>query len=261
MSETSYLRVASVTILMLVAGCDSAENSEKQAQPSLKADFAAAADALTAKTGAPGEKDSMPAANDPSVQAFEAQTSKALTALGTDALPIEGFESFDALCGKTANIVGAYSLAGTRGTAGAAQQQKMERNITQNFDTVFTPLLFSARCNAMHLPFLEGELDGSDPSKAAAVKQVRDGAFGQVSGLLQIAGDATLDAARRERILDMLVDDGSKFAVGLSIAQREQVSAQARQVSGAIPDGLRPRLEEFRSAVTQAPCGKICSVV
>ena len=261
MANTSCLCITGLSILMLISGCDGTTSGEKQAQPNLKADFVAAADALIAKTGAPGEKDVMPAANDPTVLAFEAQSVKAIAALGTDALPIEGFESYDALCGKGANIVGAYGLAGTKGTAGAAQQQKMERNIEQNFDAVFSPILFTARCNATHMAFLEGELGSSGPSKAAAVKQVRDGVFGQVVGLLQMAGDPTIDAGRLQRIVDILANDGSQFGVGLSLAQRQEVSAQAQQVSGKVPENLRAKFEKFRSELARIPCGKICSTV
>lgn len=259
MVNTSCLCITGLSILMLMTGCDGSGSGEKQTMSNLKADFVAAADALSAKTGAPGEKDVMPAANDPAVQAFEAQLGKAISALGTDALPIEGFESFEALCGKTANIVGAYASAGTKGTAGAAQQQKMERNIEQNFDALFTPLLFSARCGATHMAFLDGEMGSSDPSKAAAAKQIRDGMFDQVAGLLQVAGDATIDAGQLQRIVDILANDGSQFAVGLSLAQRQKVSAQAQQVSGKVPDDLRAKLEKFRSELARAPCGNICS--
>ena len=259
MFNSSCLRIFGLSALLLVAGCDGSAGGEKQAQPNLKADFVAAADALIAKTGAPGEKDVMPAANDPAVQAFEAQSGKALAALGTDALPIEGFESFDALCGKSANIVGAYALAGTKGTAGAAQQQKMESNLVKNFDAVFTPLLFSARCNATHMAYFEGLMDGSDPSKATAAKQVRNGLFGQVQGLLQMASDDTMDAGRRQRIVDTLANDGSQFAVGLSPTQRKDISTQAQQVGRTMPEVLRVKLEKLRTELAQAPCGKICS--
>lgn len=259
MVKTLCLRTAALPVLMLVSGCDGSTSGETQIGSNLKADFVAAADALLAKTGAPGEKEVMPAANDPSVQAFEAQSGKALAALGTDALPVEGYESYNALCDKTASIVGAYALAGTKGTAGAAQQQIMERNIEQNFDAVFAPLLFSARCNATHMPFLDGQLSSSDPSKATAVKQVRDGVFGQLAGLLQMAGDATIDAGRRQQIVDILAGDGSQFAVGLSLSQRQDISKQAQKVSEAVSDGLRSQLEKFRSELARTPCGKICS--
>lgn len=260
MTRSFFLHSAAASALLFLAGCEDAGTGNAQTEANLKVDFIAAADALAAKTGGPGEKDILPGADDPAVKAFEVQSGKALAAIGTEALPIEGFTSFEELCGKSANIVAAFAMAGTKGTAGAAQQQKMEQNIERHFDAVFTPLLFSAQCNAAHMSFLEGELDAADPTKTDAVKQVQAGMLGQVSGLMEMAGDSTTEAARREQILNLLANNASKFAIGLSAAQRQQVTAQAQKLSPVLPENLRAKLATFRSELERAPCGKICSV-
>src|SRR5690348_1299689 len=86
--------------LLLVAGCgDGGDKGTKVADT--KDQFGAAADAVSAKLAAPGAP---PAADDPSVKAFEAESERALTALGTPSLPIRGFESYDDLCGKAVKV-------------------------------------------------------------------------------------------------------------------------------------------------------------
>ena len=249
------------TILLLAVGCGREANDEAPAAPALVQSFASAADALEARTGKPGERSDMPAASDPVVQTFDEQTGKAMTALGTDALPIDGFASFDRLCGRTANIVASYALAGTQGLAGPAQQQRMIANVEQRLDQIFTPLLFSAHCTAEHLPFLEGRIDASDPAKLQAVKQVQDGVAQQVLGLLQMASDSSVDADKRRRIMELAVADAPKFALGLTAAQRAQLAAAAKEVEKMLPAELRPHAQKLGAQITQAECGKICSAL
>ena len=245
-----------LSILMLSQGCG--ESAQEVPQPSVQTEFLKAADALAAKVGSPGANAEMPAASDPAVQAFEAQAEKALAALGTEALPVSGFESYEQLCGKTANIVGAYAMAGTSGTTGPAQAQKMEQNVLRHLDQMFTPLLFSAHCNALHLPFLEGQAAGME-GKADALKQVRDGIFGQVNGLIQMASDTTLAADRRRKIVDLLAADAPKFSVALSKGQRGQIVAAAEELQKTLPEEARPLVVKMSEAVQGAECGKICS--
>ena len=230
----------------------------------LRADFSKAADALLARTGTPGEKAEMPAADDPAVQAFEAQAGRALNALGTDELKVDGFETYEALCGKTASIVGAYATAGV-GTAGAdqaAQQSRMEGNVAKYMDQMFTPLLFGAHCNAEHMPFLEEQVGeaGAGDSKAAAVNQVRAGVFQQAMGLAQMAADSGFGEARRRRIVELLAADASKFAIALTPGQREQLAAAAQQLEATLPADLKPQAQKIRAALQSAPCGNICSL-
>jgi hypothetical protein len=241
------------SLLLFAAACGGFNS------PSLANAFVDAAEALEAKTGAPGEKSEMPAASDPAVQAFAEQSSKALAALGTDTLPVSGFESFEQLCGKTANVVAAYAMAGTRGTSGAAQQQRMMANAEQHLDQMFTPLLFSVHCTAEHLPFLESRVDSSDASKMQAMKEVRDGASRQLLGLLQMASDQSLDTERRRKIMELLAADSGKLAVGLSAPQRLQIFAAVGDLEGVLPDELRPDARKLSEQIARTACGKICS--
>ena len=252
------------TSLFALAACgeDGTGNAQK-AESDLRADFTRAADALLAKTGQPGEKAEMPAPTDPAVQAFEARAGEALTALGTDRLEIDGFETYEALCGKTAAIVGAYATAGlgAGGTDQAAQQSRMESNVGRYMDQMFTPLLFGAHCNAEHMPFLEEQVGeaGAGDAKAAAVNQVRNGVFQQAMGLAQMAGDPSFEEARRRRVVELLAADASKFAIALDPRQREQLAAAARQLETSLPADLKPQAEKIRAAVQSAPCDTLCS--
>jgi hypothetical protein len=259
MRHRAFASCICATILLFAAACDRSGSNGQSNAPALPQSFADAADALAAKTGKPGEKGEMPAATDPAVQAFEEQSGRALQALGTDALPIEGFQSFEQLCGKTANVVGAYLMAGTTGTTGMAQQQLMATNVEKHLDQLFTPLLFSAHCAAKHLPFLEGQVDPSNPTKMQAVRQVRDGVAQQVMGLLQTAADASMGPARRQRVMELLAGDAGEFAIGLSAAQRQQIVAAAQELEPMLPADLRPHAQTLRTQVSQAGCGKICS--
>jgi hypothetical protein len=221
-------------------------------------DFIKAADALLAKVGKPGEKSQMPAADDPAVKAFDAQAEKGMTALGTDAMPVTGFDSFDTFCGKTTNIVGAYVSAG--GSGGASDPQQMARNVEHYLRQMFTPLLFSAHCIASHAPFLEKTLTEQNlRTKPEAFQKVRGGVYAQVAGLLQMAAADDAKPDERKRILDLLSSDASKFAIVLSPEQRRQVAAMAQEAEAKLPADRRGQLGSFRTVVTGAPCGKLCS--
>jgi hypothetical protein len=249
---------------LLLSGCGDESGKGDGTSADLAGDFAGTADALIAKLGAPGQKADMPQAADPAVRAFDEQAGKALTALGTPALPVDGFKTFDSLCGKTAAIVGAWIAAGgsAQGASAdpAAQRKNMEANLERYFDQVFTPLLFAAHCSAAHMPFLEGEVEAGDTSKAAAVKQIRDGAFGQATGLMQMAGDPKLEMDRRRRIVDMLAADAPNFALALAPAQRRDAAALATELRGTLPEEARPAADRIRAGFETKACGKICSM-
>ncbi|HEX8668361.1 MAG TPA: hypothetical protein VF727_08325 [Allosphingosinicella sp.] len=245
---------------LLLTGCG--DGGGKAAGDDLAADFGKAADALTAKLKEGGRTSQLPGADDPAVKAYDEQAQKGLTALGTPALPVKGFDSFQSICGKAAAIVGAYVNAGVEqkspGTDAAAAQ--MSSNVERYLDQMFTPLLFAAHCSAAHMPFLEETVDTSDTSKRAAIDQVRGGAFAQVTGMIQMAGAPDMDEARRRRVLDLLASDAPNFAVAMSQPQRREVIALAQQVRGAVPADVQPQADKVRAAFEQAKCGKLCSL-
>jgi hypothetical protein len=253
---------ASVCALALtLTGCgdSNASSNEAAGNPgastgSSVASFTAAADALSARlTGG-----SAPAAGDPVVAAFETQSASALQSLGTSALPVDGFTSYDALCGKTATIVGAYVNLGVDPAAdSAAKAARMNRNAEQYIGQMFTPLLFSAHCTAAHMPFIENKISGSDMSgKRAALKQIRDGAYGQASGLLQMASSNDIDSPRRARIVDLLAADAANFAIAFNPQQRAALSAMA----DSLPADLKEKGVGIKAGLTGAACGKLCSM-
>jgi hypothetical protein len=94
--------------------------------------------------------------------------------------------------------------------------------------------------------------------KPGAVAQIRGGAFGQLTELLQMAGDPSLDSARKKKILDLVAADSGRFATVLTVAQRQQVGALADQVAQAWPDG-KAQAAAIKAGLTQAPCGKLCT--
>ena len=239
--------------LLLVAGCGDTEPKAADT----KDQFGAAADALTAKLAAPG---TAPGADDPTVKAFEAESERALTALGTPSLPIRGFESYEDLCGKALKVVGAWTGRGTEALPEQARAEAMNRNAAQHMDRIFTPLLFSAHCSALHMPFLEETISIADlAGKKAAVQQVRDGAFQQVNGLLEMAGADDLDDAKKAKIVDMLSADAPKFAIVLNAAQRKSAGEAAQGIKGALPEASRAKADSIARGFAEAPCGKLCS--
>ena len=247
--------------LVLAAGCgdsgatgNQAAGNESAVAGNIGTSFAAAADALAAKLKA----GAAPAAGDPVVAAFETQSASALQALGTPALPVDGFTSYDALCGKTATIVGAYVNLGMDPSAdAAARTAQMNRNAEQFLDQMFTPLLFSAHCTAEHLPFIESKISDSDlTAKRAALQQIRDGAYGQASGLLQMASSNDIDAVRRGRIVDMLAADADKFAIAFNAQQRAALSTMA----DSLPADVREKGAGIKAGLTGAACGKLCTM-
>jgi hypothetical protein len=250
--KSGLFNSSAVTVVALLAACG---NPTGGSDNDTTAAFTAAADALIAKLQA-----GAPAADDPAVMAFDAETGKALQTLGTPALPLRGFDSFDDLCGKAATIAGAYVNFGVDEAPEASTVEVMNRNAAQYLDQMFTPLLFSAHCTAAHLPFVEEQTAGEVASNGAALQQVRDGAYQQVGGLLQMAGDPTLDAARRHRIVDLLVTDAPRFAIILSTAQRQELAAAVDAVQASLPDADKAAAGEVRTALVGAPCGPLCAM-
>lgn len=219
--------------------------------------FTAAADAVTARLSGPG---AAPGISDPAVKAFEDVSMRGMTALGTPALPIDGFKSFDALCGKAASVVGAWAVLGSAGVPESEKPALMERNLTQYLDRIFTPLLFSAHCAAEHMPFFETTVSETDlGDKKAALGQVRGGVYQQVSGLLEMAGSVDLDPARKMRIADLLAADAAKFATVLDAGQRKSLADMSESIRPALPEASRDKVDAIKSGLVQAPCGTLCA--
>jgi hypothetical protein len=200
--------------------------------------------ALEAKLGAPGEKADMPGSDDPDVKAFNGQAEKGLTELGTAAMPVDGLNSYDRLCGSAAKITAAYVSAGI-GSVGSgglpmndqAKVAKMTQNSQRYMDQLFTPLLYSAHCTAVHLPSIEKAVSDQDvKEKQAALAKVRGGAYSQASGLLQMAASDDIGADRRKKVLDLLARDAGNFATVFSQAQRQEFGQMVQQIGQAQPD-------------------------
>ena len=254
--KSGLFRSTACAVILLLAACDGKGGSAPaDAAADTTAAFTAAADALSAKLEA-----GAPAASDPAVKAFEAESGKALQTLGTPALPLRGFDSYDDLCGKTATLVAAYVNIGVDKAPEASKAELMNRNATQYLDQMFTPLLFSAHCSAAHMPFLEKEAGDDVAAKAAALQQVRGGAYGQVTGLLQMAGDRSLDEARRRRIVDLVGADAANFAIILSPDQRREIAAAVDSVKASLPDADKPAADKIKTAFATAPCGPLCKM-
>jgi hypothetical protein len=247
-------------LALLLAGCDQPGGAAGQESLPGSA-FSAAANALAEKLATSATDGKVPPASDPAVKGFEAETAKALDTLGTPALPIRGFDSYEQLCGRTVEIVSAYVNAGTAGAPEAAKAEAMNRNMEQYLDQMFTPLIFSAHCTAAHMPFIERTVGNSDlGDKKDALRQVRDGAYGQVNGLLEMAGASDLDIGRRRRIVDMLAADAGNFAIILSRQQRQELGAMAERVGAGLPEDARAQASKIRAGLEQSSCHRLCTM-
>lgn len=251
------LLVSGVSQLFSGGGNGSLESSE------IGRDFVEAADTLSAELGEPGQKSQMPAVDDPAVRAFNEQAEKAITALGTPALPVDGLDSFQGLCGKASSIMTAYISAGTgaagAGATSAAQEALMAANSERYADQMFTPILFSARCMAVHLPALDEQVDPSSAERRAGVVQIREGAFQQTAGLMQMAADPKLDAVRKRRLVERLAADAPGLGMAFAHNQRQQLAAMTQALRGLLPPELQGQADRIRSGIMAARCGKICS--
>lgn len=241
-----------VALLLSACGKEGASGSAPGVADNTAA-FIAAADALSARlnTGAPP-------ANDPAVKAFDAQAEQGLRTLDTGALPLRGFDSYDALCGKTARIVAAYLTVGADKAPEASRNLVMTKNAEKYLDQMFTPMMFAAHCTAAHMPFLEKSAGGDLTAKATAVEQTRTGTWAQVIGMLQMAGDPTLDEPRRRRVIDQLEADVANFAIILSAAQRQELAATLDAVRATLPDRDKPTADKVKANLAGAPCGPFC---
>ena len=222
--------------------------------------------ALEAKLGAPGEKADMPGKDDPDVKAFNAAAEKGLTELGTSAMPVDGFDSYDKLCGSAAKITAAYVSAGI-GSVGSgglpmndqAKVAQMTQNSVRYMDQLFTPLLYSAHCTAVHLPSIEKAISDKDlTGKTEALGKVRGGAYSQATGLLQMAASNDIGADRRNKVLDLLARDAGNFATVFSQAQRQEFGQMVQSVGQSLPDA-KAQTDKIKAGIDAAPCGKLCS--
>jgi hypothetical protein len=193
------------------------------------------------------------------VRAFDAESGKALQTLGTPALPLRGFDSYDELCGKTDAIVSAYVNLELDQAREASKAEIKTRNASQYLDQMFTPLLFSAHCSAAHMPFLE-ETAGDDVATQASLKPVRIGTWGQVGGLLEMAGDPSLGQARRRRIVDLVAADAANFAIILSPGQRRDLAGRVDAVRATLPDADKAQADKIKATLAGAHCGPLCRV-
>lgn len=258
MNRNLFRAACCALALFLAAGCGQSGSGAGGSGDSSPA-FVAAADALAAKLAASAADGKVPAPSDPAVRGFESETARALETLGTPALPIRGFDSYESLCGKTVEIVGAYVNAGVERAPETVKAEAINRNVEQYLEQIFTPLIFSAHCTAAHLPFIEktvGSSDGAD--MAAALRSVRDGAYGQVQGLLEMAGAGDLDAGRRRRIVDLLAADAGNFAIILSRQQRQELGAMAERIGTSLPEDARAQASKIRAGLQQASCHRLC---
>ena len=171
-------------------------------------------------------------------------------------MPLDGFASFEAYCGPSADIVGAYVQAAT-----GKDDAEFEANLQLYFNQMFTPLLFAAHCSAAHIPFLEGHLDATHvEEQAPAMNQMRDGVFDQVMGLIQLAGASDVDWARRARVLDLLVRDTGNFALALSPQQRLKLVDMARELRAQLPAHSVAKADTIRAAFDRQDCETLCSM-
>jgi hypothetical protein len=259
-----FFGATGVAVVAMVAAGTGAAGGAGAADPFAK--LIQTASALEKKLGAPGEKSQMPSADDPDVRAFDSEANRALTELGTPAMPVAGSDSFERLCGPATNITAAYVSTGL-GVANAnglpvddqAKAAKMNENASRYMAQMMTPLLYLGHCTAVHMPVIDKEFEGSDLSgKAAAVAQVRNGAYGQFTGLVQLAGSSDIQPAQRKKVIDVLVRDTGSFAVAFSRAQRQELGATVDQAAQASPE-FKAQADRIRADVANAPCRKLCS--
>ncbi|MBV8685872.1 MAG: hypothetical protein JOZ90_00195 [Alphaproteobacteria bacterium] len=255
-----FSTLAACTFALLAAGCGGGGDTEETAA------LVKTGQALEAKLGAPGANARMPGKDDADVKAFDSEAEKGLTALGSDRLPVQGMDSYEKLCGPAAKIIAAYASAGvgtnadgTLQTDDRAKVAAMSANVERYMDQMFTPLLFAAHCTAVHIPKVEEQVDSKpEGKKAEAMAQIRNGAFGQAAGLLQIVGDPSLDEAKRRKALDLIARDAGNFAIAMSPEQRQQFARLADAVGQAMP-AAKAQADRIKAAASKAPCGKLCS--
>jgi hypothetical protein len=259
----AFLTASACGLALLLAGCG---NTGGGSGGDETAALVKTGQTLETKLGVPGEKSDMPGVDDPDVKAFNAAAEKGLADLGTSAMPVAGLDSYDKLCGSAAKITAAYVSAGV-GAVGPgglpmndqAKVAKMTANSIRYMNQLFVPLLYSAHCTAVHLPAVNKELEGRDlTGKGDGVAKIRNGAFGQANGLLQMAASSDLDADKRKRVLDLLARDAGNFGSAFNAEQKQALVQMAQQLGATNPQA-KAQTDSFAADLQKAPCGKLCS--
>jgi len=242
--------------------------------PATKEDFGRAADALLAEIGEPGQRVSMPEADDPVTQRFLVQARGLTESLGTSAQPAASLEEFDSICGKGTKVLITYGLAGlstqvnkdtNQSEVAAIAQRVMGENFKKYFTVFFPTMLFNQHCTSAYMPaaerlFTELPTGQFTPARAEGLRKVRRGVLEAIQGALTIASDPGITAKGRGIILTQLETDWDGLVLALPAAERTNLAAGIAKLSATFPADERARVAKLALRVSDVKCSALCSI-
>ncbi|HEY0628962.1 MAG TPA: hypothetical protein VGD23_06500 [Sphingomicrobium sp.] len=164
------------------------------------------------------------------------------------------------LCGRVNYINTMYLLHGGAEDLPAAELQA--RNAEKYFDEIYPVILFGLHCTSAPVAQVEAFMAGLSPDQLTSArldgaKMVRNGLAGQVKGLIMIAADAKLGAARRQEVLSALVAQADLVGRALDRTQKTEVLemlAEAARAASLDQDLVR----KIASGIETSHCTRLC---
>ncbi len=264
---------AAITFAAVTAAPAVAQEAEARAAPAtVAADFADASAALVARLGSIESGRPAVGMTDADIRAQFDRIERTMDQFDTPAFPVDGLNSFDAVCGVLNQINVRYALdglaayrAGGGTTDGPAIMQFMNRNALRFQDEVVLLTNRLIQCQSVHIPALTSFFEGlpaeqRTETRLQGLRQMRRGQAQMISGVLITVHDPAVRPENRLRALGALQRHVGLFVAAMPLAER-----------AALLQGLTPLLTtgdaasaEGRQAVRRAlqndSCARLCQI-
>lgn len=264
-----------LALIGAAASSQAKESSPPAAPQTPVTTYIAAADALLADMGDTTKKTTLPKKSAPLVKAFHDQTARLLPILGTPKAPLTDLSEAASVCGKSAKVLANYSIVGAALaiTQGMTPQQASEavakvqsKNISDYFDELYPEFIFSYHCQAVMVPMMDKYFSTLPPAQVTpqqqqGVVQARNGAMNEQQGIIMVAASPELGEPRRTEILRLMSEDGRRYAILLTKAERDQLVKLADQLEPKLTtNAQRHWLQDYTAAMSTAECPKLCTL-
>jgi hypothetical protein len=184
-----------------------------------------------------------------------------------------GPDTLDPICGPAIKVLVAYQLAGlsqsgegAKGQAGAERTEEIIRgNLAKYLDQLLPILIFSGHCQAVHLDAVRSFANALPqekwtPARVAGARQIRDGIFQTIFGMIVMAADPSMPAPARSSILASLAADATSFAPALSLDLRGKLADALRALPHDLTSRDRHSVETIARSLNARTCDKLCSI-
>ena len=234
--------------------------------------FAAAIAALNAPLGPTAEFRAPPAPGDAATTKSLSDIKTAMDALGTPAFPIDGANTFTAVCAPLTQIGLRYVLSGANDVPGfkengqsstPAMQALESANSTRYQDALMLFAAENTRCTALHLPWYSQMWAGlSDADRAArldSTHQIRSGIAQMFINAAQSATQPAFSKPNRDLAITTAATYADTFASVLPVSERAQLLVQIAQIAPNLAADYPKEFATIVKALARTDCTGLCT--